>query len=358
MSLTSAHARFLMNCWDGEMLVTHFDAPTGSWIFIGIHSSKLGPASGGTRLMEYPNPAAALEDCLRLSRAMTLKFALPNFPRGGGKAVIATPGKLSADERTGLLLRYGRKLKQLYGLFFTGPDVGTSSADMDLLHTVAAPFIFARSVEHGGAGSSSELTADGVFHAIKATLAHLDGTDTLADRTILVQGLGSVGKRLVRLLLAENAKLIVTDINPACLGEFTAHPRVTAIGAAEVIGTSCDVYSPCALGGVLSHETVPRLNCRAVVGAANNQLVGDEAELLLQARGIVYAPDFAVNIGGALGITGIEALGWSPEHAAREVTKVGATITGILALAEAEKITPLAAATRIALGHLNSTHSS
>ena len=343
----------LIRNWDGEMVISQFDHPTGSWIFIGIHSSALGPAAGGTRMMHYGSQTDALRDCLKLSQGMTMKFALANFPRGGGKAVIATPEGLSREARGALLLRYGKLIKQLRGLYYTGPDIGTSSVDMDLIAQTAGGFVHSRTVENGGAGNSSELTAWGVYHAIRTTLSYLDGAADWEKRTVAIQGLGSVGKRLAELLLKEGARLVVSDINPEARKFFAANTRVNFVEPAVIYSAECDVFSPCALGGILNRKTMPKLRCRAVVGAANNQLAASEVGLWLHEKDILYAPDFAANAGGAMGITGIEAMGWSAERASDEVSKIGETVGRIYRLAADQNLPTSAAAEKMAAENLS-----
>lgn len=343
--------------WDGELVVTHFDAPTRSMIFIAVHNTTLGPATGGTRMMHYASPDDALEDALRLARGMTLKFAVPRFACGGGKAVIAIPATLEPEARLGLLRRYGGLLKKLNGLFYTGPDVGTSTADMDVIAETGAPYVFSRSVGKGGAGDSSGFTALGVYRAILATFAQLDGEGSPAGKTVLIQGLGNVGRKLLAHLRRDGIRVRFSDVNPALRTEFAGDPQIEFIPPDEIHATPCDVFAPCALGGGLNAETIPQLRCRAVVGAANNQLQSPEMAERLRARGILYAPDFVVNIGGAMGITGMEAMGWSEADATREVEKVGATLREIYARAAAENITTLAAAHRLAEANLLSAQS-
>ncbi len=338
----------LIQHWEGEMVISHYDRPAESWIFVGIHSTALGPAAGGTRMMHYASPEDALRDCLKLARGMTMKYAVADFPRGGGKAVIAVPKDLPLEARRELLLRYGKLIKRLNGLFQTGPDVGTSTPDMDVIAETGAPFVFCRSVENGGAGNSSELTAHGVFHAIRATLAHLDGAADWKRRTVLVQGLGNVGARLTELLLIAGARLLVSDTNPELQEKYAADQRVFFIAPAEVFATACDVFAPCALGGILNRETIPQLRCRAVVGAANNQLADSAAASWLHERGILYAPDFVVNVGGAMGITGMEAMRWSAAQAASEVAKIGDTLGRVFRVAAHKQLTTAAAAEKIA----------
>lgn len=331
--------------WKGEQLISCVDEPTGSLILIGIHSSVLGPATGGTRMMSYDSEEAALRDCLRLSKSMTHKFAMANFPRGGGKAVIATPPSLSEKQRRGLLFRYGLLLKRLNGLFYTGPDMGITSDDLNQIGLTAPNYVFCKTDEDGQGHQSGEATALGVLSAIKTTIRYLYGSDELKDRTIIIQGAGSVGKMLILLLLEESAKVIFTDID-------IPDKRMIEKGAIfvepdEIYHQKGDIFSPCAQGGILKSETIYKLNCKAIVGAANNQLAYEEAGIQLKEKGILYAPDFVVNIGGAMSITGIEALNWSREKAALEIANIGATLDMIFHRAREQNINTVTAALEI-----------
>ena len=347
--------------WSGEALVTDTDEPTGARIFIAIHSSRLGPATGGTRMKAYPSEAAALEDALQLAAAMSLKYALAGFPAGGGKAVIAIPEGLDgdADARAGLLRRYGALLRRLGGLFRTGPDVGTSSEDMGLLHEEAPGLVFARPRAQGGAGDSGPWTARGVFCAIEATLRFLaegDGTGAsdrpLAGRRVLVQGAGSVGGRLMERLRDAGAEVLFTDASEAIARRYRDTQGFAFVPPERALETPCDVLAPCALGGVLTADTIPALGCRAVAGAANNPL-GEPADAdRLRARGILYAPDVLVNAGGAIAITGMEGLGWTETEADAHVRAIGPKLRDVYARAAAEDLTPDAAARAIGLERL------
>lgn len=344
----------LLTAWSGETVILRPDRPTRSWIVIAIHSSRLGPATGGTRLQSYPDLTAAVADALRLAEGMTLKYAVAGFPRGGGKAVIAVESPLAPAARAGLLRRYGALIQSLHGLFATGPDLGTSSADMDVIAETGAPYVFSRTPARGGAGGSGPATALGVLSAIEATCRWLFGDATLQGRHVLVQGAGSAGAPLIDLLLEAGATVSVSDVDPDRVRRCRDERGLRVVPPGEVYDTPCDIFAPCALGGVLDEHTIPRLQARAVVGAANNQLASPADAERLRARGILYAPDYAVNIGGAMAITGIEAMGWSVEQAAAEVRRVGATLTRIFELARDEGITPDAAARRLAHGRLAS----
>jgi leucine dehydrogenase len=333
--------------WNGQALLERDDTETGATIIIALHSSRLGPPSGGTRMKTYPDLAAARRDAERLSEGMTYKWAAAGFPRGGGKAVLAVSPGLQGDARDGLLRRYGSLIQDLGGRFWTGADVGTSSRDMDVIAETGAPYVFSRTPSHGGAGDSSGWTALGVEAGIRSTCARLYGDPSLAGRRIVVQGAGSVGGALIERLRAAGASITFSDVDEASVRRHRAE-GLAFVEPAAVLETPCDVLAPCALGGVLTADTIPRLNCRAVAGAANNQLGGPEDAERLRARGILYAPDYVINAGGAVGITGQEALGWSEERARQEVLRIGATLERVYALAGAEGITTAAAARRIA----------
>ena len=342
----------LLKQWRGEEVIIRRDEIAAAWIIVAIHSTVLGPGSGGTRLKPYPDMRAALEDAMRLSEGMTLKYAVAGFPRGGAKAVIAVPGDLTAGRRKGLLKRYGSLVRQLGGLFYTGPDVGTSPVDMNTIAETGAPYIFCRTPECGGAGDSGPATALGVFSGIQAVCARLFGDEALEGRSILVQGVGSVGGRLIDLLLAHNARVLFSDVSPPAIRRFRSEPRVSYVDPDAVYDTPCDVFSPCAFGGILNETTIGRLECRAVVGGANNQLAEAADAERLKRRGILYAPDFAVNIGGAMAVIGMEAMGWSRSDADSKVVRVKETLSRVFELSETRNITTDEAARRIAADRL------
>lgn len=338
-----------LRAWDGEMVVTSFDRPTGAWIVIAIHSTRLGPATGGTRMKEYPDLAAAIEDAVRLAEGMTFKFAVTGFPRGGGKAVIAVPGSLDPEDRRSLLRRYGTLVHRLGGLYYTGPDVGTSPEDMDVIAETGAPYVHSRTLMAGGAGDSAPATAIGTFEGIRTVCAHLFGDDSLFGRVVVVQGAGHVGRTLIHLLRDAGADVRFADIDERAVGEVIQELGVASLPPDLVYDEPCDIFSPCALGGVLNEDTIERLRCRAVAGCANNQLATAEDVSRLQQRGILYAPDFVLSIGGAMAITGVEAMGWMPEEAEQRVIEtVRHTLTRVLALAEEEGVTTVAAARQLA----------
>jgi leucine dehydrogenase len=341
----------LIRAWDGEEVVAHYDHPSGTWMFVCIHSSKRGPAGGGTRMKSYPTPADGLEDAMRLSEGMTLKMAATDIPFGGAKAVLAVPQLPQGDERRRLLLRYGQLAASLGDNFHTGPDMNTTIADMDVIGERHA-HVFCQSAERGGSGDPGPYTARGVFHGIRASAAHVFGSPDLAERSVLVQGVGDVGERLAEQLAEAGARVLVADIDAA-----RAHAVAERIGGEVVapetaLEVECDVYAPCALGATLNSETIPRLRCRIVAGSANNQLATREDADRLDAAGILYAPDYVINAGGVIHAWGIEGLGWDLDTVEARLAGVGDSLTAIYERAEAEGITTEAAAERLARSRL------
>jgi leucine dehydrogenase len=344
----------LLHNWGGEDVILRRDAATGATIIIAIHSTRLGPAGGGTRMKTYPSVEEAIYDAQRLAEGMTYKFAAAGLQRGGGKAVIAIPGPLDAETRDDLLRRYGALIHQLGGLFACGADVGTSTRDLDIIAETGAPYVFGRSEEQGGAGDSGPSTALGVLAGIRATCAILYGEHLLEGRHIAVQGVGKVGHPLLQLLHAEGARLTVGDVDAAACERVRTEMGAEVVAPDALYATECDIFSPCALGAALNSETIPRLQCRAVVGSANNQLATPEDADRLRQRGILYAPDFVVNSGGAILLIGRELLGWSAEQTRDYiVTTVRDTLAQVYALAESRNITTSAAAEQLAEQRIN-----
>jgi leucine dehydrogenase len=276
-------------------------------------------------------------------------MAAVDMPFGGGKAVLAVPELLDGEARRGLLLRYADLVASLRGTFNTGPDVNTSAADMDVIGERCG-YVFCRTEEHGGSGNPGPHTARGVFHGIRASVRHVFGTDSLEGRSVLVQGLGSVGAPLAEELAAAGARVLVSDVVPKRVAGTELVP------AEEVIGTECDVYAPCALGGTLNAETIPHLRCRIVAGSANNQLAEPEDAERIRQAGILYAPDFVINAGGVLNSLGTEHLGWPREQIAERLAGIGGTLEEIYSKADAEAITTEAAAEQLAKSRLREAY--
>ncbi|AGL13654.1 Glu/Leu/Phe/Val dehydrogenase dimerization region [Actinoplanes sp. N902-109] len=322
------------------------DRHTGLKAIISIYSTALGPALGGTRFYPYESEEAAVTDALNLSRGMAYKNALAGLDLGGGKAVIW--GDPALDKSEALLRAYGRFVESLHGRYYTACDVGTYVPDMDVIARETR-YVTGRSVEHGGAGDSSVLTAWGVFQGMRAAADHTWGSPTLAGRRVGIAGLGKVGKYLVGHLIEDGASVVATDVNESALDWARAnHPEVDLVPDTEtLIAGDIDVYAPCALGGALNDDTVPVLRARIVAGAANNQLAHPGIEKLLEERGILYAPDYVVNAGGVIQVAD-EIEGFNFERAKLRATKIFDTTGQILRLAADEGVPPAVAADRLA----------
>jgi leucine dehydrogenase len=340
-----------LRAWDGEFLASRFDASADAWLFVGVHSTVLGPGFGGTRMKPYASPAHAVRDVLRLSRAMTFKNAMAGLPFGGGKAVLAVPAVPQGEPRRQLLQRYADLVDSLGGSYVTACDMNTTSEDMDVI-AARCRSVMGATEARGGAGSSAPATAHGVYVGIRAALGHAFGTDDPAGRTVVIQGTGAVGAPLAESLAADGASLVLTDVVPTRAEALAARLGARAAPAGEEYDVVCDVFSPCATGGVLDRSTIGRLRCRVVAGAANNQLAEPEDADRLAAAGILYAPDYVVNAGGVLYLAGYERLGWTEPQMAERITAIGDTLREVFAAAEAENVTPAVAADRVALARI------
>ncbi len=329
----------LLADWSGEHAVVRYDAESGAWMFVCVHSTRLGPAGGGTRMRVYAEPADGLADAMRLSGAMTRKMAAAGVPRGGGKAVLAVPELPSGEARRRLLLRYGKLVDSLGGSYRTAGDMNISPTDLDV---VAETCRWVYGTNQGG-GDSGRGTARGVLHAIRATVEHAFGSPELAGRSVLVQGVGAVGATLARELAEGGARVLVSDVDEA-RAAATGYETVPIERALE---TEVDVYSPCAVGGTLNAESIPHLACRAVAGCANNQLAEDDDALGLHEHGILYAPDYVVNAGGIIQLIGLEDEGWDEAQLETALAGIGGTLREMFAEAEADGITPAEAADRL-----------
>ena len=276
----------LITAWDGESVSIHRDRQTGTLMFVCVHSTRLGPAAGGTRMKHYARPADALMDGMRLSEAMSLKFASVDFPHGGGKAVIAlpTPEIPQGEARRRLMHEFGAFINSLRGLYSCAPDMNTSADDMDIIAEVT-PYVFCKTEAAGGSGDTAPDTAVGVFHGIRASCRYTFGSDDLTGRAILVQGAGGVGGDLIELLLQAGAKVIVSDIDPKRL--TTVQEQGAAVVPPEsALTTPCDVLAPCAVGGIINRISIPDLQCKVIAGGANNQLENPSDADLVRERKI------------------------------------------------------------------------
>jgi valine dehydrogenase (NAD+) len=323
--------------------------PSGLRAVIAIHSTALGPALGGTRFLPYASEEEAVADVCRLARGMTYKHAVSGLDCGGGKAVIL--GDPATTRSEALIRAYARFIDGLGGRYLTAEDVGTTQADMDLIRRVT-PHVTGVSEGLGGSGDPSPATAWGVMAALGTVGEHLWGDADLGGRHIVVSGVGKVGSALVDHLRAASARVTVADVSAAAIAAVRRrHPDVEVVDPAEAHQVPCDVFSPCALGAVLSERTIPGLRCAAVCGSANNQLDQPADGALMAKIGILYAPDFVVNAGGVINIAEERHPSGAPydrERAKVAVAGIGDTLRRVLDRAGSDGCTPAEAADRLA----------
>ncbi|MFF7330684.1 Glu/Leu/Phe/Val dehydrogenase dimerization domain-containing protein [Streptomyces sp. NPDC008150] len=341
------HTLFRSDRGGHEQVVLCQDRASGLKAVIAIHSTALGPALGGTRFYPYATEEDAVADALNLARGMSYKNAMAGLDHGGGKAVIIGDPEVHKSEE--LLLAYGRFVASLGGRYVTACDVGTYVADMDVVARECR-WTTGRSPENGGAGDSSVLTAFGVYQGMRASAEHLWGDPSLRDRTVGIAGVGKVGHHLVEHLLADGARVVITDVRQDAVRRVAdAHPGVRVVADTESLirVEGLDIYAPCALGGALDDTTVPVLTAKVVCGAANNQLAHPGVEKDLADRGILYAPDYVVNAGGVIQVAD-ELHGFDFERCRAKAARIYDTTLEIFARAKQDGVPPAAAADRIA----------
>lgn len=342
--MSEDHFLPMLEAWDGDGVVLRYDRPTGTWVVIALHSSALGPPTGGTRTKVYPGLRDAMRDAMRLAEGMTYKWAGLGMAYGGGKAVLAISRPLDEEERRGLMHRYGTLLETL-STFYTGADLGTSAVDIaHMAERTGRVLGIDRTT--GSAMDPGPFTARGVLAGIRAAVRHSDGAETLEGKVVLVQGLGGVGRPLARLLAEERAEVLLCDAQLERAQRLAETINGRAVPSNRVFTEKCDVFSPCAVGGVLNEETISTLGCRIVAGSANNQLQGEDDADRLAKWGVLYVPDYIVNAGGAMAISLINDGLVDREELYRRVDTIGSAVQGILEEAAASNTTPLATARR------------
>ena len=339
-----------LETFEHETLLVRRGTRSGLYTAVAIHSTARGPSLGGCRMWTYEQPWDGVMDAVRLARAMTFKSAVADLPLGGGKGVIMLPAGVApptGEERRAVLLDFGDTVEALGGRYLTAEDVGTSTPDMEVINEVTS-HVSGLPESRGGSGDPSPWTALGVESAIRVACERVFGTDSLEGRTISVIGLGHVGGPLAELLARAGARLLVNDIDER-RRELADRIGAEWTDAASAFTADVDVLAPCALGGVFDERTVPQLRCRAIAGAANNQLAHDGIDRLLAERGILWVPDFVANAGGVINIAvEFEEGGYGRERADARVRGVATTVRTILDHADANGTTPLAAALEIA----------
>lgn len=315
-----------------EIVIKGTDPQRGLIAYIAVHSTRLGPAMGGTRLFPYADETAALEDALRLAKAMTYKSALAETGLGGGKAVIIVDPKKGKTEE--LLLAYGELVNSLKGKFIAAEDVGSTPEDMAIVRR-KTPYVGALQTETSS-GDPSRFTAWGVHCGIIAVAEKLWGHGDLRGKTVAIQGLGNVGSKLADILFWEGVHLIVCDKDPAVAHKCALLYGADVIDPNDYISTPCDILAPCALGGIINEATIPKLHCKAIAGAANNQLKEPKNGLELMRKNILYAPDYVINAGGIINAANEINKKYDPRRALSQVNHIYDTTKAIIEKAEQE----------------------
>lgn len=321
-----------MSKYNHEQLLFCNDNETGLKAIIAVHNTVLGPALGGTRMWNYANEMDALNDVLRLSRGMTYKNSISGLNLGGGKAVIIGDSRSMKSEA--MFRRFGKFVNSLAGKYITAEDVGISPAEMvwvsmETDHVAGLP---------GKSGDPSPVTAYGTYVGMKACAKEQFGSDSLAGKVVAVQGVGHVGEYLVESLTKEGAKVYITDIHEPTLKRVADTYGATVVGLDEIYDIDMDIYAPCALGATVNDDTLSRLKCSIIAGAANNQLKQEDVHgRAVMEKGMIYAPDFALNAGGVINVYS-EVAGLSSEWAMGKAEDIYSTIASIVKRSKTENV--------------------
>lgn len=330
-----------------EQLVLCSDPSAGYRGIIAIHSTTLGPALGGTRFWSYASDEDAIVDALRLARGMTYKNAVAGLNLGGGKSVIIGDNKMRSREM--IFRAHGRFIESLGGRYVTAEDVGTSPSDMDYVFN-ETKYVAGLA---GRSGDPSPVTAHGVFRSIQASAQHKYGSDDLEGKVVTIQGCGHVGYYLAKELHAAGARLIVSDIDPDKVKMVVADTKATAVAPDAIYGQQADIFAPCALGGIINDTTIPQLKVAIIAGGANNVLLEERHGDVLEAQGILYAPDYVANAGGVINVYS-ELAGWDSVRSLRKADEIYDTVLGVFEIARQEGIPTYRAADRLAERRLRS----
>ena len=344
-SLTENPVIQRMSLHDHEQVVFCQDQATGLKAIIAIHNTVLGPSLGGTRMWQYENETAALNDVLRLSRGMTYKASITGLNLGGGKAVII--GDSRKDKSEALMRRFGKFVNALGGKYITAEDVGISTRDMEFVN-METDYVSGLPESMGGSGDPSPVTAYGVYMGMKAAAKEKWGSDSLKGKKVAVQGVGHVGECLVEYLTKENAKVYVCDIFEDRLERVVKQFNAEVVHVDSFYDIDMDIYAPCALGATVNHDTLKRLKCSIIAGAANNQLADEKVhgEIMIK-KGILYAPDFLINAGGLINVYS-ELEGYNREKSMKRAENIYYTTLDIFKMSKAENIPTYEAANKLA----------
>ena len=332
-----------------EEVIEALDREAGLHAFIAVHSTRLGPSLGGTRMFPYPSKEAALSDVLRLSKAMSYKSALADTGLGGGKSVII--GNPKTDKTPQLWASFAQAINALAGKYIAAEDVGTTPEDM-LMIRQSTPYVAALPLSNSS-GDPSRFTAFGILQGIRAVTKYLWNSTSLFDKKIVIQGLGNVGQKLADLLFWERAELFLSDIDREKLTNVCRLYGAQLIAPEEVLYIPCDIFAPCALGGIIQDSVIDRLTCKAIAGSANNQLKDEADGVKLHTQGILYAPDYVINAGGIINVScEFNPQGYSPTLALGKTARIYDTLMTIFERSRLENKPPSMIANGIAENHL------
>lgn len=321
----------------GELHVK-LDQDTGLCAIIAIHNTKLGPALGGCRFIEYPSRGAAVVDAIRLARGMSYKAAVAGLPLGGGKAVIIKPPHL--QDRESLFLKFGEFVDELGGKYITAKDSGSSMTDMDII-AQKTKYVTTKSptTDNDVCGDPSYFTARGVLRSIEASAAFRLKKDSLNGLHVALQGAGAVASYLAKELTNAGAKITVCDIDADRVNEFAKTYNAKIVSTNDIYDVDCDIFSPSALGATINKTTIPRLNAKVIAGCANNQLECRDCGVELHKRGISYAPDYLANSGGLI-FAAADYLQQNQDEVESKVDEIYDTLTNIYVRCEQENEAP------------------
>ena len=336
-----------------EQLVVVSDAGSGLKAIIAIHDTTLGPACGGTRIWPYKSEREAMWDALRLSRAMTYKSAAADLPLGGGKGVIIAD---SHTQKTEVLVRaYGRFVDTLGGRYLTTTDVGSTGRDMEYIKQ-ETDYVVGLPVTAGGSGDTSIMTGLGIYRGMKACAKETWGNDSLQGKVVAMQGFGKVATHTAHHLMKEDAALVVTDVFDGAL-DRARDLGLKVVKPDDIYGIDCDIFAPCALGGVINPETIPQLKCKVIAGGANNQLLSESDGEALHRMGIMYGPDYILNSGGIINVESEISGIYNADRAREKTERVYEIMERVISISKSEEIPTAKAADRLAEERLKSVRS-
>ena len=327
-----------------EQLCAFTNKGVGLKAFIAIHDTTLGPSLGGLRIWPYQDEDAAILDVLRLSKAMTYKSSAAGLNFGGGKAVIVASHE---QKNKAMIQSFGKFVQAVAGRYITTEDVGSTPSDMAFI-AESTSYVTGLPMDMGGSGDPSEMTGYGVFQGMRACAEEVWGRPSLEGKTVAVQGFGKVASYMVNHILEDGGKVIVTDVNKSALDRAKSQGIEVLDDTSKIYDLNCDIFSPCALGGVINSETIPKIHAEIIAGCANNQLLREGDAIDAQKRGILYAPDYIINAGGVINISMEFGRKYSQEDARVKTGAIYDTMRSIMQVVNRSGISTAEAADQLA----------